>query len=195
MKRRFVSLFMVLILAVPLLLVGVSAADDVSDRYVFQYVDSGVFVCSVPLPPGCYSLSFLDFDFGTIYVSYDLEFDGFLVSLHQFVFTDDVGDSDVSLAICSNLDDDSGAIEFFLDGFPFDLGHLESDPAVDLSDPFFCFVFVPFEVGLSSYLSPDSFSIAMDEVLLLIPVVLGVTVSYIGIRKGIAWLTQVLRNS
>lgn len=192
MKRRFVSLFMVLILAVPLLLVGVSAAGDVPAQYVFQYdLETGLFCCPFVMASGSYKFSFFGVDFGVIDIVYESSSDGLLMSYHVIPLDDT---STLEFGV-SSLDfvGVGSFIDVVLDGAPL---RLDPDQA---SDPLFLMVFVPvsqdsFE-GLGSFLSTDSFSVAMDEILILIPVVLGVTVSYIGIRKGIAWLMQVLRNS
>ena len=186
MKRRFVSLFMVLILAVPLLLVCVSA-DGFS--YEFQSVASEQFCSTGYVPPGDYNVFLYDrgVAYGpcTVSLNYELseDDDRFYISLFEIVFSTSSGDVALPIVLVYG---------------PFDVGYCTFLGAA-VSDR--CsFVFEPIagaSVGLSSFFTSDSFSGVLDDVLLLIPVVLGVTVSYIGIRKGIVcfWASSLFLSS
>ena len=50
-------------------------------------------------------------------------------------------------------------------------------------------------ISLADYISSESFSSLLDQIISLLPVVLAVIVGYIALRKAIAWLMSVMRSS
>lgn len=212
--KRFFALSMVfcllMALCIPSLASGVSAADtyvfermpDValfSNRYEFilqEFYSDLYLIYEGFLPEGSYMLEFSDSSDSLFYLDlYPLEYfyaDGALVTpavCYDFAVTPPDGVLlDLSVAVTF----------YYFEAFDFTVCSLslENDEGSFLLTPDFLFVTpVVSSSGLVSSLNSDLISGIFTQILGLLPVTLGFLVSVFGLRKAIAFVVGVLRNS
>ena len=194
MKRIF-TIFMSLFLIASLLAIPVAAAEEIFFEYP-EYLDAGV---EVYIPEGTYfARLYVDdqiFDSSTFTIQYspmDTYYDNDCVvstsDIHLYGEVQQisiVSRNDFTctyIGILNYLDyEDDGLLDWeikpaFIPG-PFSLIPVASSPA------------------LSDVVNPHMMSGVLDQVVSLLPAILGVLVAYIGIRKAVSWLQSVLHSS
>lgn len=205
--KRFVVLFLTLILCVSVLAVPAFAAEP--DEYIFEifepvslYADYEFFptgstytsaACQHRLPEGLYDVYVFDFDDG----------DGFVLLCDSvtvdYSYLHEMEDATVPYSL-SLVD---------LDGYTYELciydmydvygvtmlALFHEDTTLEIM---VTVKFVPVDTGslsLSDYISPDILGNVLTEVIAVLPIAILVLVAYIAIRKGIFFLLSFLNKS
>lgn len=204
--KRVLPFFAVLCLVLSLIFVPVQAADS----YVFEYdLESAepYLLDGAYIPEGIYDVqlcftidSSIDYSISSIdpimIVYESTVVDGASVSVCEFTFDviNSVGDTSILAIICGAFSDMSYSAIAFNSSYNDSFKPL--DP-VSFNATSGYVVFTPVDTipTLSGFVDSDVMSGVLDQVVVLLPIVLGVLVAYIAVRKGISFLCDFLSRS
>lgn len=183
--KRFFALFVVLIFMVSAMCIPVFAANSI----VFERSGSK-FITSDQLVPGEY----------TVVVSNPATSDKLEITKPYYI--DFVPDNSFIIPSIDILHNGEPTTYFF--GISWWEGAIEFVMMDDVDNSFpmddgFTVTFIPLVTEtaphITDFVSSDMLSGALDQVVALIPVVVGCIVAFVGIRKGISFLQQIMHSA
>ena len=201
--KRVLCVLLILSLAVPVLLVSASAAEE----YVFEWVNPEAVVLDDSYEMLPLSEYFFAYDgvipdgYYTLCMFYSEDSSFFLTVSEPFYFVYSPDDEDIlAIPVCLEAygGDDITDVTYcdllfgsfgtaVICAFGLNGSFLEIDSSLTL-------VLTSYSVvpSLSDYVSSDLFLGFMDEIIAILPVCVVAIVGYIGTRKGIAWIRDQL---